>query len=315
MAEKAAHHTTTIVSRPSIFEVIAQENLSSTIYPALKKIFYYITLKNPEQLKWLNRYFDEIFLTLNTVCQYLYLKKYGGTFSENFYDLTRVSYSTNSKPTNNQLYLGLALVVCIPYLRNKCDMYIDQLQIKYKLQLKEKIFITLNKIVYTCWEALCLTYYIKYINGSSQSHSPLLDIAGMVLTYKDIEHSNNEPLTPLSIKESIKNYLLYGLSHSLELGAFFMQFLNWWHSENLQSKFIAYPIPNPPKENDKYISLRNTNKCPICISERKMPTALTVSGFVFCYKCLHKSLMGESRCPVTKLPATMQDMIRIYSDN
>lgn len=36
--------------------------------------------------------------------------------------------------------------------------------------------------------------------------------------------------------------------------------------------------------------------------------------FVFCYKCLHKSLMVESRCPVTKLPATMHDMIRIYSD-
>lgn len=40
MAEKAAHHTTTIISRPSIFEVIAQENLSSTIYPALKKCFH-----------------------------------------------------------------------------------------------------------------------------------------------------------------------------------------------------------------------------------------------------------------------------------
>lgn len=38
MAEKAAHHTTTILSRPSIFEVIAQESLSSTGYPALKKI-------------------------------------------------------------------------------------------------------------------------------------------------------------------------------------------------------------------------------------------------------------------------------------
>lgn len=38
MAEKAAHHTTTIVGHPSIFEVIAQENLSSTGYPALKKI-------------------------------------------------------------------------------------------------------------------------------------------------------------------------------------------------------------------------------------------------------------------------------------
>lgn len=41
MAEKAAHHTSsTIINHPSIFEVIAQENLSSTIYPALKKIIY-----------------------------------------------------------------------------------------------------------------------------------------------------------------------------------------------------------------------------------------------------------------------------------
>lgn len=33
--------------------------------------------------------------------------------------------------------------------------------------------------------------------GSSQSHSPLLDIAGMVLTYKDVESSNNKSLTQL----------------------------------------------------------------------------------------------------------------------
>lgn len=38
MAVQAAHHTKIIVNRPSIFEVIAQENLSSTGYPALKQI-------------------------------------------------------------------------------------------------------------------------------------------------------------------------------------------------------------------------------------------------------------------------------------
>lgn len=38
MAEKAAHLTSTLVNHPSIFEVIAQENLSSTGYPALKRI-------------------------------------------------------------------------------------------------------------------------------------------------------------------------------------------------------------------------------------------------------------------------------------
>ncbi|VVC39865.1 Hypothetical protein CINCED_3A017541 [Cinara cedri] len=248
MAEKAAHHTKTFVNRPSIFEVIAQENFSSTGYPALKRIFNYIALKNPQRLNWLIQHFDEVFLTLNTLCQYYYLKKYGGTFSENFYDLTRVSRTNNSKPAIDQLYISLVLTVSVPYLQNKFDAYIDQLQTKYKLQLKEKVFIALNKIFHTCWETVCLIYYIKYINGSSQTHSVLLDVAGMVLTYKNIKSSNNESLAAqLSIREQIKNYLYYGISHSLELGAFFMQFLNWWHSENLQSKFIAYPIPNPPK--------------------------------------------------------------------
>jgi len=41
--------------------------------------------------------------------------------------------------TNNQLYVNLALEVCVPYLRNKCDVYIDQLEMKSKLQLKEVI--------------------------------------------------------------------------------------------------------------------------------------------------------------------------------
>lgn len=63
----------------------------------------------------------------------------GGTFSENFYDLTRVSRINNAKPTNNQLYLNLALVVSVPYIRNKFNAYIDQLEMKCKLQLKEVI--------------------------------------------------------------------------------------------------------------------------------------------------------------------------------
>lgn len=35
--------------------------------------------------------------------------------------------------------MSLILVVCWPYLRRKCEMYIDQLHMKYKLELKEVI--------------------------------------------------------------------------------------------------------------------------------------------------------------------------------
>jgi len=50
---------------------------------------------------------------------------------------------------------------------------------------------------HTCWEALCLIYYIRYINGSSQTHSPLLDMAGIILTYKITQPPNKEPLAQL----------------------------------------------------------------------------------------------------------------------
>lgn len=38
MAEKAAHLTATVHPKPSIFEIVAQDSLNSTIHPALQKI-------------------------------------------------------------------------------------------------------------------------------------------------------------------------------------------------------------------------------------------------------------------------------------
>lgn len=49
MAEKAAHLTTTIHPKPSLFEIIAHESLNSTVHPALQKIVqvrYYLYFKN-----------------------------------------------------------------------------------------------------------------------------------------------------------------------------------------------------------------------------------------------------------------------------
>lgn len=52
-------------------------------------------------------------------------------------------------------------------------------------------------MIHTCWEVVRLIYYIKYMYGSSQPHCPLLDMAGMVLTYKNVELLNNETPTQL----------------------------------------------------------------------------------------------------------------------
>jgi hypothetical protein len=38
MGERGAFLTTTAVSKPSVFEVLAQENLAATVHPALKRV-------------------------------------------------------------------------------------------------------------------------------------------------------------------------------------------------------------------------------------------------------------------------------------
>lgn len=46
-----------------------------------------------------NRYYDELYLLFDVVLQNQYLKKYGASFSENFYAMKRVSTATGKPPT------------------------------------------------------------------------------------------------------------------------------------------------------------------------------------------------------------------------
>lgn len=36
------------------------------------------------------------------------------------------------------------------------------------------------------------------------------------------------------------------MTRGLELGAFFIQFLQWWHSEQTRTDITALPTPDPP---------------------------------------------------------------------
>jgi len=37
----------------------------------------------------------------------------------------------------------------------------------------------------------------------------------------------------------------YMLTRTLEFGAFFLQFLQWWHSDKLHTNLSALPLPAP----------------------------------------------------------------------
>lgn len=76
MAEKAAHLTETAQNKPSIFDVVASNNLNSTFYPAFQKLAHFLVKQSPERLSWITEYYDEIFLLVNGLLQHHYLRNY-----------------------------------------------------------------------------------------------------------------------------------------------------------------------------------------------------------------------------------------------
>ena len=79
------------------------------------------------------------------------------------------------------------------------------------------------------------------------------------------------------------------------------------------------PIPPPPTQS---ANLRNDNgklnlriTCPICRRKRKNETLVPISGYVYCYKCIVSHLRSENTkdgCPVTGLPVTEEDLVRLF---
>ena len=77
MAEFGAHLTSTETGdRPSIFELLAQENLMTSLQPALRYAVQVLSQKNPARYGRLHRYSEEIYAVLGLVLEHHYLRKF-----------------------------------------------------------------------------------------------------------------------------------------------------------------------------------------------------------------------------------------------
>nr|XP_045606856.1 peroxisome assembly protein 12-like isoform X2 [Procambarus clarkii] len=297
MAEFGAHITITARNRPSIFDVVAQDGLMSTLQPAVKHVLKVIAESNPEKYGWCLKYSSELFVAFNLVIQHHYLSNYGASFAENFYDLKRVPLKTERhlKPLtlSNTAYLkSLSTIVAFPYFWSQMDSIYQDVQDKDadgRLSDKgwindlQKLLLKLWPFVHFSWELLTLTFYIRGLQDLGQW---LIERIGS------------------------------SLMNSLEVGAFFLQFLDWFYSSsNTPRSLITQPIPPPPQTvGVQKIGGLKTEDCPICLKTRRQDTVLSVSGYVFCYSCILPFVRREGKCPVTDYPASTTQLIRIYQE-
>ncbi|XP_002521990.2 peroxisome biogenesis protein 12 [Ricinus communis] len=120
----------------------------------------------------------------------------------------------------------------------------------------------------------------------------------------------------LSCTYAVLDYAQTGLIAAV----FFFKMMEWWYqsAEERMSAPTVYPSPPPPpppKVAKEGIPLPpDRTICPLCAQKRANPSVVTVSGFVFCYACIFKYVSQYTRCPVTLMPATTEQIRRLFHD-
>ncbi|XP_017481256.1 PREDICTED: peroxisome assembly protein 12 [Rhagoletis zephyria] len=275
---------------PSIFEIRAAETLDTLIYPALSKIINYLYFRLDFKLFGAYRLSEEVSSVLTLALQYLYLRNRGSSFGESFYGLQRISLESDKLITHRQQVISAGIVTFLPYLERKLkarsaqhDTFIWQRQLLKILNIYHA-----SKAVHT------FLYLIKY----ASSHSSIFRALSLTLRY---------PIEPPNDRTT------YIFLKILEVLAFFLQFIHWWYSNDHRHQMGgSLKNPNPLKSSiDKREKYRKGD-CPVCLTKITTPTACSVSGYVYCWKCIISHLKSRMTCPVTGYQITPEDLITIY---
>ncbi|KAG6831882.1 hypothetical protein H0H92_006999 [Tricholoma furcatifolium] len=128
--------------KPSLFELVAQEQLRDLLQPALKYVLAVFAQRYPRYLLRIVNRHEEFYAAIMLFVERYYLRKYNASFSENFYGLkrrrrpyietARTRAAVPGVPPgealgNREIARSLLLLVGIPYIRAKAHDYYEEL--------------------------------------------------------------------------------------------------------------------------------------------------------------------------------------------
>lgn len=128
------------VPLPSVFELLAEERLSSLIRPCLRQVFKFLHENRPMSniLRILYRYKDEFILLIEGIIQWLYLHSYSALVGERFYGFKRTA--------DNRLR-SLIFSVFLPYVQAKLESLQEQIQANNNTNNRSRSFYILVYIL------------------------------------------------------------------------------------------------------------------------------------------------------------------------
>lgn len=293
---------------PSVFELIACDKLRNGLREALRYLLN--NLKNIDYCKKLALpSTDETVFILDLIIEYNYLRTYKASYAENLYNLVRVSRSTGTQ--TQQILPSLACLTLVPYIGHKIKVYFESLNYKETRTGDELRRIRIYRLLTRSTSFLNLLCMIRSAAGRSSYHNCLDGLIGICLMGKLDGNLENPSLADRTSK-SIADIT----GKVLTIGSYVIQFLDYWntHSNSTTLFDSSLPIPEAPQKDDlAYTDERSSNICLICEHVRQNECALSNTGYVFCYGCLHKYVKSKQRCPITGQPATIDNIVKLFT--
>lgn len=324
MAEYGAHLATHLAQKPSIFEVLAQENLARALRNALRHLIsYFADLRSGKRPRtsWLKAHRDELVTLADLSVQLYHLARYASSFSEHFYGLRRVASSTTGDAALKRSHVlrSLASLVLLPYVRAKLDAIVFDEEAPSGGQ--DRGWIGTLRRIYPAFSLACeaasLSYALFYAVGKSSVHSPTLSLSSVRLEVAPSVPVSPDPNAGKAVR--VLRGVADAFSATLATAAFLLHFVDWWNSQRKGSLVAEPPVPAPPlsdersQQNDYEESqaLMRRGHCPLCMNEIAARAAvLTTSGYVFCYDCIRTHLSsGRTTCPVTGYPSSHENVV------
>ena len=199
--------------KPSLFELLSEQQLSSLLPPSLRYLLVIGTHRHPRYLLPILNSFDELYAGFMLLVERHFLKTHGGGFTENFYALKRekalaageIPRASIGAPalvrdaltlTNRDIWKNLAVMVGLPYLKRKLDESYDinaprallggnytrmpgnptwkQRFMHYYRWFLRNIYPSINAAYYFSM----LAFNIAYLFDNTKYHSPFLWLIG-----------------------------------------------------------------------------------------------------------------------------------------
>ncbi|KAM0669736.1 hypothetical protein ACQRIT_002185 [Beauveria bassiana] len=292
--------------KPSLFEVLSEQQLSSLLPPTLRYLLTVATHRHPRYLLRLLNSFDEIYALLMLLVERHYLRTRGGSFTEHFYGLKRekalraeVPRASMAAPhlvrdtlklTARDVWMNLAVLVGVPYLKRKLDEGYEvnaprallgaaytrmpdnptlrDRFVHYYRWFLTNIYPSINAAYYFAM----LAFNLGYLFDRTKYHNPLMWLIGTRIRrmtgadYQAIDaltakaKADGRPGQSLLSPRRLGSTVLSSLSVALPMSIFALKFLEWWYQSDFAKQLSRkatenIELPPPIISDEKPVTL------------------------------------------------------------